>query len=222
MIVLDVQQGSAQWRAARMGIPTASNFKRILTASGKLSNASAGYMDELLYEWRIGKIPMIEKTGWMRRGIELEPEARLYYASTTGAEVAQVGLVYRDQRQLIAASPDGLVGENGLLEIKCPKLSTHMAYLRDGKVPPAYIPQMQGQMWVTNREWCDFFSYHPDILGPDVPGQFLVRIDRDEAYIQKLGAAVDDFVSTMMDKRKRVSPMLERLATIRSLKPLSK
>ena len=196
MVVLTIDQGSEAWRRARLGIPTASNFKRILTASGALSTSSALYRDELLAEWRAGVARVSDTSQWMRRGIEMEPEARLCYASRTGTAVTQVGLVYRDERRLIAASPDGLAGAHGLLEIKCPKAETHEAYLRTGELPSAYIPQVQGQLWVTRRKWCDFFSYHPDFAE-----QLLVRVTRDEPYIEKLCAAVEGFVSTLLQRR---------------------
>ena len=197
MVVLNMEQGSAAWTRARLGIPTASNFKRIMTATGTLSNASVQYMNELINEWRTAKKPASGATEWMRRGLEMEPEARAFYARRSGVSVAEVGLVYRDERRLIAASPDGMVGDDGLLEIKCPKHSTHEAYLRAGKIPPAYIPQVQGQLWVTNRKWCDFFSYHPDF-----PEQLLLRVARDERYIKELCAAVEGFVSVMLERRR--------------------
>lgn len=196
MLVLKIEQGSEAWARARLGIPTASNFKRIITAAGAPSGSAAQYTRALVAEWQTGERREVKSSEWMRRGIEMEPEARSFYASQTGTAVAQVGLVYRDETRLIAASPDGLVGEDGLLEIKCPKPTTHEAYLRTGKIPPAYIPQVQGQLWVTNRKWCDFFSYHPDFTH-----QLLVRVQRDERYIKKLCRAVEDFVSAMLEKR---------------------
>ena len=196
MLILKVEQGSEAWRRARLGIPTASNFKRILTASGTLSTSSVSYRDELLAEWRTGAARLDEANQWMRRGIEMEPEARACYTSQTGSAVTQIGLAYSDARKLIAASPDGLVGADGLLEIKCPMPATHEAYLRSGELPSTYIPQVQGQLWVTRRKWCDFFSYHPDFAE-----QVLVRVARDEPYIKKLCAAVEGFVLTLLQKR---------------------
>ena len=197
MVVLNIAQGSEAWMRARLGIPTASNFKRIITGTGAPSGCAAQYMNELLAEWRTGKRRETESSHWMRRGIAMEPEARACYAAQTGAPVAQVGLVYRNEARLIAASPDGLVGEDGLLEIKCPNPTAHMAYLRAAKMPAAHIPQVQGQLWVTNRKWCDFFSYHPDFTE-----QLLLRVHRDEHYIQQLGGAVEAFVSAMLARRR--------------------
>ena len=200
MVVLNIAQGSQAWQCARLGIPTASNFKRIITAAGTRSNAAWRYMHELVDEWQSGERCAIGQSEWMRRGLEMEPQARACYASQTGATVAQVGLVYRDRRRLIAASPDGLVGDDGLLEIKCPKPSNQAAYLRARKVPREYVPQVQGQLWVTGRKWCDFFSYHPGYKA------LLLRIYRDEDYIAKLSAAVEDFVAAMLAMRKSEMP----------------
>ena len=198
MITLAVEQGSEAWIQARLGIPTASNFRRIITASGVLSRSSVGYMNELLTEWQSGTRQVIYTSKWMQRGIEMEAEARSSYALRTNTKVAQVGLVYRDKNRLIAASPDGLVNQDGLLEIKCPQPARHETYLYHGKVPTIYIPQVQGQLWVTKRKWCDFFSYHPDFAN-----QLLVRVTRDECYIDKLRLAVESFVSSMLKKRLR-------------------
>lgn len=191
---LDVEQGSDAWFEARRGIPTASNFKRILTAGGRRSDSAPQYLRELLREHHNGRRPP-EVNHWMTRGIELEPEARMVYEELAGVTVAQTGLVYLDDARMVAASPDGLVGAHGLLEIKCPMLDTHMAYLESARVPAAHVPQVQGQLWVTGRRWCDFFSYHPD-LPP-----LLIRVRRDEDYIAKLRAAVLLFVDTLLAAR---------------------
>lgn len=195
MIVLDVEQRSAAWHAARAGIPTASNFKRIVTAAGNPSSASARYLDELLREWCGETARTTPRNEWMQRGIDLEPAARALYERETGAGVAEVGLVYGDERRLTAASPDGLVGADGLLEIKCPKPSMHAKYRRARDMPAAYLPQVQGQLWVTGRRWCDFFSYDPDAA------PLLIRVARDEVYIARLRAAVEDFLAELLRRR---------------------
>lgn len=193
---LDVEQGSEAWFEARRGIPTASNFKRILTAGGRRSDSAPQYLRELVREYHNGRAPP-ETNQWMARGIELEPEARAVYAEITGASVAQTGLVYLDDARLVAASPDGLIGAHGLLEIKCPMTETHLNYLDSARVPAAHVPQVQGQLWVTGRQWCDFFSYHPGCA------PCLIRVHRDEAYIGKLRAAVLMFVDALLVARQR-------------------
>jgi len=195
-LYLDVAQGSEAWFEARRGIPTASNFKRILTATGRRSDSAPQYLRELMHEYHNGR-GAPEGNQWMARGIELEPQARAEYEAVTATAVAQTGLVYLDDARMVAASPDGLIGADGLLEIKCPMLETHLAYLEAARVPAAHVPQVQGQLWVTGRAWCDFFSYHPDY-----PPR-LIRAHRDEAYIAKLRAAVLVFVDALLAARRR-------------------
>ena len=193
---LDVEQGSDAWFEARRGIPTASNFKRILTATGRRSEAAPQYLDELVREYHDGRTPP-QPNQWMARGIELEPEARAAYQSCAKVSVAQTGLVYLDDARMVAASPDGLVNFDGLLEIKCPMLETHLGYRDSARVPAAHVPQVQGQLWVTGRKWCDFFSYHPG------RAPHLIRAHRDEAYIGKLRDAVLLFVEALLVARQR-------------------
>jgi len=193
---LDVEQGSEAWFEARRGIPTASNFKRILTAGGRRSDSAPQYLRELVHEYHNGRTPPAPNQ-WMARGIELEPEARAVYESLTGARVAQTGLVYLDDARMVAASPDGLVSADGLLEIKCPMPETHLNYFDSPRVPAAHVAQVQGQLWVTGRRWCDFFSYHP------AHAPFMIRVARDEAYIDKLRAAVLVFVDALLAARRR-------------------
>lgn len=199
-VQLDVVQGSAAWFEARRGIPTASCFKRILTASGRRSDSAPQYLHELVCEYHNGGGRRPESSSWMVRGIELEPEARSAYQAHTGAAVTETGLVYLNHERLVAASPDGLVGAEGLLEIKCPMEHTHRDYLRSEQLPPPHVPQVQGQLWITGRRWCDFFSYHPDYEAR------LIRVFRDEAYIGKLRAAVTAFVDDLLAARRRGWP----------------
>jgi len=197
MIVLDIPQGSPEWHAARLGIPTASRFGDILTSQKKSSSSAGRYMDELLAEWMAGKpVDTVENTVWMDRGHELEQEARLRYELDTELAVAQVGFVYLDEGRAVGASPDGLV-KGGGLEIKCPKASTLVSYYGKG-CPAKYIPQVQGCMWICDRPWWDFFGYHPD-LPPH-----LVRVERDEGYIRLLAEAVEEFNSTMYQRREEL------------------
>lgn len=204
MLALNAKQGSPAWHAARIGIPTASNFSRILTSRGAPSAQAAGYLYELLDEYFTHSAAEYGATQWMHRGAELEPAARRFYAKQTGMRVQQIGLVFSDERRLIAASPDGLVGNDGLLEIKCPKLQTHVDWLLKRRLPSMHIAQVQGQLWVSGRRWCDFLSYHPDCAE-----QFLLRVARDEEYIKKLRAAVGRFVAKMLREREAAEAALQ-------------
>ena len=174
MIPLDVEQGSRAWIEARLGIPTASEFSRIVTPGGKLSASRDEYIGTLLAEWALGDTEDEFDSEWTARGKALEPEARDFYAFHRDVAVNKVGLVYRDAERLVAASPDGLVGDEGATELKCPKASTHLRWLSVGKVPRQHMIQIQGQLWVSGRAWVDFMSYHPG-LPP-----LIVRAEPDE------------------------------------------
>jgi hypothetical protein len=199
VILLDVQQGGAEWLKARLGIPTASNFEKVLTpATRKPSTQANGYMRQLLAEWLIGVPHESETSGFMERGTELEPAAAAWYAHDRDVDVQEVGLVLRDDR-MVASSPDRLVGEDGTLEIKCPSAATHVGHLLDGM--GGHVGQIQGALWLTGRQWCDLISYHPDL--PAV----VVRVGRDEEYIAALDAAVSTFVRHMLATRERLLAM---------------
>lgn len=188
MIVHDVIQGSEEWRRLRMGVPTASEFHRILTPTGKPSKSAEPYMLQLLGELLMGRPMDAPSFPWMQRGTELESDAANWYELQCDVATRVVGFCTTDDG-LIGASPDRLVGEDGLLEIKCPAPETHVRYLLfpDRGVDDAYHVQVQGQLYVTERAWCDVVSYHPEL--PSV----IVRVTRDEEYIAKLDAALRAF-----------------------------
>ena len=207
MIVLDVKQGSLKWTQARLGIPTASQASRIVTPTGRLSKSRDGYLAQLLAEWALGEnVNDFAGTEWMERGKVLEPEARRYYAFHADAEPATVGLVYRDETRMASCSPDGLVGDDGLLELKCPSAPKHVLWLAQGGCPREHWPQVQMQLWCCQRQWCDFFSYFPG-LPP-----FIVRVEPDPDYQGALDAALPFFISQILAGRKR----LEELGVIPS------
>lgn len=195
MIRLDVKQGSEEWKLARSGIPTSSNFSKILTPTGKASRQAEAYMHRLLAEWLMGE-PDVEYSGqYMADGYLMQPEAVAYYELTTGNEVEEVGLCYYDDRRLISCSPDGLVGDTGGVEIKAPTGRVHMATLLAGEMPSEHIPQVQGSIWITGREGWEFLSYHA--LLPSL----LVNVEPDEPYIALQKEAVEEFVSNMLRMR---------------------
>lgn len=184
----DVVQGSEEWRRLRMGVPTASEFHRILTAGGKPSKSAEPYMFELLGELMMGRPMDAPSFPWMQRGNDLESDAANWYELQRDTATQIVGFCTTDDG-LIGASPDRLVGDDGLLELKCPKPETHVRYLLFPQrgVDGEYKVQVQGQLYVTERAWCDVVSYHPEI--PSV----IVRVERDEEYIAKLDAALHAF-----------------------------
>ena len=188
MITLDCEQGSEEWLAVRMGVPSASNFRKLLPSNMKLSTQAPGYRHTLLAEL-LGVRAELYQNDAMKRGTELEPEARETYEFVTGATVEQVGFCLRDDGR-IGCSPDGLIGEDGGLEIKCPMAHTHVAYLLRGECPHDYYPQVQGAMYVCGpgRQWWDFMSYYPG-LPP-----MIVRVERDDEYISALKDALYVFL----------------------------
>lgn len=183
MRVSDAIQGSEEWLETRLGRPTASNFGKLITPTGKASTSAQGYIDELIAQRITGEIPEFFKSDAMQRGNDLEPVAKSLYEFTYDVDVKEVGLCLHDNYEC-GASPDGLIGLDGGLEIKCPLPHTHVSYLRDGCIPAKYIPQVQGCLWITEREWWDFMSYHPSME------DLIVRVYRDNAYITKLAEQV--------------------------------
>jgi len=184
-----IKQGSAEWFAMRLGKITASRISDVISKgrSGE-SNGRADYKLDLALERHSGIKTESVSTFHMQRGVELEPHARLEYEVKTDTFVEQVDFVPHPTIKVGGASPDGLVDDDGLIEIKCPMRKNHVRYLLAGKPPAAYLPQMAWQLACTGREWCDFVSYHPDM--PDNTKLFVVRYYRDEEYIAEIEAAV--------------------------------
>ncbi len=141
----------------------------------------------------------------MQWGTDQEPYAREAYEAHTGVLVDQVGFVPHKAIPWCGASPDGLIDDAGLVELKCPESTTHLEWLEAGKVPPKHMPQIQGQMWVTERQWCDFVSFDPRF--PPNLQLFIVRAERDDDYIKTLESAVKDFLGGVEEM---VNRLLER------------
>lgn len=186
MIFHDVKQGSPEWLALRAGIPTASQFDMIMTRQMKPSKSATRYMHTLLAE-RIMGHPVVEAmTTWMDRGTQMEAEAVAYYEGQRDLDTEKIGFITNDDGT-IGASPDRLVGDVGLLEIKVPKEHTHVGYLLNDSSVEDYYQQIQGQLWVSGRQWADIMSYHPEMPAA------LIRVERDEDFIEALSAAVGEF-----------------------------
>jgi len=204
MKVIDAVQGTPAWLAARAGRVTASMISAVL-----MKPETAGFRDyqaQLVAEILTGKPQGSDYTNvHMQFGTETEPLARSAYEAETGFSVDEVGLCIHPIIERAGASPDGLVGNSGLVEIKCPKVATHLAYLIAGVVPAGYKNQMMWQMAVTGRDWCDFVSFRPDL--PEHLQLFVVRFKRDSAEILKLETAVVAFLDTvdkMLSQLKKV------------------
>ncbi len=207
MIICEHEQGSELWHLDRLGIPTGSMFSKIITATGKPSTSADGYMNQLLADWEAGHpVDPFEPTQAMVNGTEREAQARDLYSFISDNEVEEVGFCFMDERKLIGVSPDGLVGDDGLVEIKSPKGATLMGYRRGGKLPSNYKAQVMGQLWVTDRQWCDFFVYHPDL------NHFLIRVERDEKYIKTMEELMTEFIDKMLEQREIIKPTREKAA----------
>ncbi len=193
--IIVVEQGSEEWHEARLGRATASRFKDIMTSirSGE-SAAVKNYRSELTAERLTGQREETFTSSPMAWGTETEPVARLRYELTTGNDVEECGF-FAHPDIMAGASPDGLIGEDGIIEIKCPNTATHIETLRKRAIPSQYYWQVMGQLWMTDRKWCDFVSFDPRM--PENAQFFTVRIERDEEKIKQLETAVIDFLDSV-------------------------
>ena len=182
-----ITQGSEEWFAQRLGHVTASRMSDVLAKgkSGGEAVTRAKYRMQIIAERVTGRVADSFSSAAMEWGTEQEPFARMRYAATTGRIVDEAEFYTHPTIKWLGASPDGLLNDTGgLLEIKCPNTQTHLGYLLDKKAPAAYINQMQTQMWVTGRAWCDFVSFDPRV--PQHLQLFIVRLNRDDALIEKM------------------------------------
>lgn len=178
MQIHDVEQNSPEWSALRAGMPTASNFKAIITSQGKPSTSLSAYAAQLAAEAFAGK-PLEDWEGnqWTERGHELEVQARAMYSFMRDTEVTRVGFVTNHGA---GCSPDGLVGADGLVEIKCLSPKHHVLALayhqRTGRIPTDYVAQVMGQLFICERTWCDLFFFHPELPA------LIARTQRDATF----------------------------------------
>lgn len=193
-IELKHEQRSPEWFAARAGRVTASAVAKVLAKikSGEAADRK-NYKAQLVVERLTGKpAPSGFTNAAMQRGTELEPEARMEFEARTGILVVESGFWIADDL-MAGASPDGLIDDDGLLEIKAPSLATHMEYVRNGGLPAEYKPQVQFQLAVTDRDWCQFVSYAPEF--PEHLQLHSVRVERDPDYIKTMMDEVKLFLS---------------------------
>lgn len=191
--MIDFEQGSADWFVIRLGKVTASRVADVVAKTKTGYSASrANYAAQLIAERLTGKVEESYTNSAMQWGTEQEPDARLAYEFRTDFEVEQVAFVGHPTITMSGASPDGLVGADGLLEIKCPNTATHIETLRGQSIPGKYETQMLWQMACTGRQWCDFASYDPRL--PETMRLFVRRLPRDDARIAELEAEVRSFL----------------------------
>lgn len=177
MKILNVVQNSPEWYAAKHGIPSSSNFHKVVTIDGKPSKQRAKYLCQLAGEIITGVSGEAYQSKDMLRGKEIETEARELYQMLIGKAVKEVGFCLA---MGYGCSPDGLVGDKGLVEIKCPIMATQVGYLLANTLPTDYFQQLQGQMLVTSRAWVDFFSYYPGLK------PLFIRVKRDKNFLKLL------------------------------------
>lgn len=189
-----IVQGSPEWFAARCGRVTASRVADVVARTKTGWGASrANYAAELIAERLTGFTAPGFSNSAMQWGTDQEPVARAAYEARTGVTVDLVGFVDHPEIAMSGASPDGLIGDDGLLEIKCPNTATHLDTLLSETVPGKYVTQMQWQMACTGRAWCDFASFDPRL--PANMALFARRIERDVSLILELESEVAAFLA---------------------------
>lgn len=205
-VYIDVEQGSPEWHQHRCGSLGASQVHDVLakTKSG-YSAARGNAIARIAAEKLTGTTQESFKNAAMQWGNDTEPQARSAYSFFTGNPVSIVGMFKHPTMAGTHASPDGLVGHDGLIEIKCPNTLTHIETLESEKIDPKYLTQMQWQMFLAERDWCDFVSFDPRL--PDDLQLFIKRIERDPVRIAELCDEVSKFlgeVDQMMDRIEKI------------------
>lgn len=193
MEIVNCEQRSEEWFKLRTGVITASAAHKFAYSQQRKT-----YFYQILSERLTGKSVPLPINEYMEWGIKYEPNALEWYKQKTGHAVEEVGFVFMDDSKLIGCSPDGMVGEDGLVEIKCPMTKTHVQYIVEGP-KLEYRRQMQFQMMVTGRQWCDFVTFDPRC--PKNLTGYVHRIERDDKLIEtiklgcdKMNNEVDNFI----------------------------
>lgn len=191
-----MEQRSDEWFKERLGKVTASRVADVIakTKSG-YSASRANYMAELVCERLTGLRGESYQSAAILWGVEQEAHARTAYEAKTGVLVVETGFIPHGTITMSGASPDGLVNDDGLVEIKCPLSATHIDTLLTGTIPGKYITQMQWQMACTGRQWCDFVSYDPRL--PENMQLFIKRVPRDNTEIGLLETEVNLFLAEL-------------------------
>lgn len=206
MIILDCEQGSPEWHQARCGRVTASRIADVMARTKTGYGAGrANYMAELIAERLTGEVAEGYTNAAMQWGSEQEANAINAYEFMRDADVRRVGFVIAPHFDMAGASPDGLVGENGLIEVKCPNTATHIDTLLSEKIAQKYVDQMQFQMHCTATKWCDFVSYDPRL--PSDLSLWVKRIERDDKRITELTEGVTEFLADLEEKLARLQSL---------------
>ncbi len=202
-----MEQRTAEWFQARLGKVTASNVYNIIskTAKGLPTSKYEDYKIKLMTERLTGETSQSYTTSAMQWGIEHEDDALKEYAFIYDTEVTRCGFIQHPTMEMAGASPDGFVGEDGLVEIKCPQSANHLRFFMDGNIKPEYIAQIQFQMACTGRKWCHFISYNPNFVGRSTRLRMKIkRILRDEKHIEEINKAVETFLAEIDQDMKQI------------------
>lgn len=202
----DIIQGSDEWRQLRLGRVTASRVADVVAKTKSGWGASrANYAAELIAERLTGETAERFTNAAMQWGTDHEPDARAAYEFFRDASVTEIGFVEHPSISMTGASPDGLVGNDGLVEIKCPNTATHLDTLLSQTVPTKYVTQMLWQMACTGRKWCDFVSFDPRL--PESMSMFVKRVDRDDKRISELETEVAAFLGEISTKLNQLNSL---------------
>lgn len=196
-IIKDIEQGSADWHKMRLGKITASRMKDVLSKGrgSAQSKTAETYMMELIAEKLTGEVKPFFENDAMRWGTETEPQARFMYELKSGNTVEEVAFIERSD--FIGVSPDGLIGDDGVIEIKCPTTITQIKRALTDNYSKDYYDQIQMQLWVSGRLWCDFLSFDPRL---DVDASYLIqRVERNEEYIKEMEEKTNLFIDKMLE-----------------------
>lgn len=199
MSLIGIEQGTDAWRQARCGSLGAS---RVADAIARIKSGWGASRSNLMAELLVERLTGVPTVGYqnetMKWGQEKEPEAIAAYEFRTEYEVLRIGIAQHPTIAGAHASPDGLVGDDGLVEVKCPQSATHLDILLGEPIPAKYITQMQWQMSTTGRRWCDWVSYDPRL--PETMRLFIQRIPRNDARIAELEGMVSQFLAELDNK----------------------
>jgi len=205
-----IEQGSEEWFAARLGKITSSRIKDVMAKgrSGAVSATRKNYLTELLCQRLTGQREEGFTSGAMQRGTDMEPLARAAYEVSLDAMVTEAAFILHPDHEFTGSSPDGYVGDDGLIEIKCPNTATHIACIQSCSHDKKYEWQMQHQMFCTGRQWCDFASFDDRL--PESLQLFISRVNRDEDKIKIMTEEIQMFEDELQALQAEMLNMMEK------------
>lgn len=210
MRIIQCRQQTEEWERWR-NRPTTSEFYKFCTpARGEYASQATAYAAKIVAK-RLGVYTEPPPTFWMEWGIEHEPNAKHAYTQMTGREITEAGFIVPDGTDSYGGSPDGLVGDDGVIEIKCPAPETLISYHAEGKLPLQYKPQIQGLLLISGRAWLDFFAFHPELT------PFLLRVEPDAKYQTRLAECLLLLLQEVQEIESKVKRMRHELVSVSTL-----